>query len=303
MAFGLIRSRLNMAANGRSANASALTGGTAIGEPTERRSRLVIRWRAVVVPVGFTLLAFALVLCRLGGHPGFAYNWEAYTAWRFFPFWEHPSTVVFDLTDGLMTDSGFSPVVALPAWAGFAIGGVGLTSLRVPIAVIAALAVPLTWLVGTRFADSAVSTIEPGQTSPKGTRSAPTRVVAVVELVPVMAAVLLALSPAYLVYARTATVAGISLTPALLTIYALVRVLQNPRRWQWLAALQVLLVLNSYAYAVIRFLWLIALVLLIGEILWRRGERRWFFVALGITAATLPAALVLLDQHPSYDPR
>ncbi|MGH2534363.1 MAG: glycosyltransferase family 39 protein, partial [Thermomicrobiales bacterium] len=232
--------------------------------------------RTVGIPTALTLLGLAVVLIRLGSHPGFAYNWETYTAWRFFPFWDSPSGLIFDLTDGLMTDSGFSPLVALPAWVGFTIGGVGLTSLRVPIALIAAVAVPLTWLVGRRIAGSST---------------------------PVMAAILLALSPAFLIYARSATVVGISLAPALLTIYALIRVLQNPRSWRWLAVLAAMLILNSYAYAVIRFLWPIALVLLAGEVLWRRGARRWFLVALGMTAATLPAALVVFDHHPDYDPR
>jgi hypothetical protein len=64
-----------------------------------------------------------------------------------------------------------------------------------------------------------------------------------------------------------------------------------------------MLILNSYAYAVIRFLWPISIVLLAGEFLWRRGERRGFLAALLLTIAVLPGALVVIDQHPSNDPR
>ena len=36
-------------------------------------------------------LALALLLVGIGSHPPFVYNWEEYTAWRFFPFWDRPT--------------------------------------------------------------------------------------------------------------------------------------------------------------------------------------------------------------------
>ncbi len=105
------------------------------------------------MPIGLYALAALLLTVRIGEHPGFAYNWESYTAWRYFTFWEGPDRTVADvlaLTDGLMTDSGQGPLVGLPVWVGFALGGVGLAAMRLPVALLAAGAVPLLWLVGRR---------------------------------------------------------------------------------------------------------------------------------------------------------
>ena len=225
---------------------------------------------ALAVPATLYAFSAALLLFNIGGHPAFAYNWEHYTAWNLFPFWDRGTGNIFQFTQGLMTDSGYSPLVVLPAWLGFKLGGVGLVSLRIPIALIAATAAPLLWLFGKRVAG---------------------------ETIALLAAILLSLSPVFLLYGRTATSVGISLVPALATAYVLLRVLQNPRDLRWLVALQVLLVLNSYGYAPIRFLWPISLALLVYELARRRGERRWFLFALVITLCVLPAVLVATDTH------
>lgn len=223
----------------------------------------------VLVPIALYLGAAVLLLVRLGSHPGFAYNWESYTAWEVFSFWDHPSRTIFSLTDGLMTDSGNSPLIALPAWLSFRLFGIGLTQLRLPVVLIGAAAVPLTWLVGRRLV---------------GRRPA------------LLGAILLALSPVYLLYGRTATLVGISLTPALLTIYALVRVLQGERAWRWLLALQLLLVLDAYAYAPIRFLWPLSLALFASELIWRRDRWRWRLGCLLLTLLVLPLVLLAIDR-------
>ncbi|HET8523929.1 MAG TPA: glycosyltransferase family 39 protein [Thermomicrobiales bacterium] len=234
--------------------------------------------RVAVTPIALYLFSAVLLLFRIGGHPNYNYNWESYTAWEFFPFWEHPTRHIFGLTDGLMTDSGRSPLIILPAWLGFQLGGAGLTSLRVPIALIAALAVPLVWLAARRLTTLWTATL---------------------------AAALLAVAPAFILYARTATVVGISVAPALLTVYALLRVLQRPTGWNWgwLIALQILLIADSYAYAPIRFLWPMSVVLFLGEIIWRRGLRWRFAIACLVTAIVLPAVLILIDEAPGHNPR
>jgi hypothetical protein len=174
-----------------------------------------------------------------------------------------------------MTDSSHSALTVLPAWLGFAVGGIGLASMRAPIALIAAGAVPLLWLVGRRMFGQSVG---------------------------LLAAILLSLSPVFLLYGRTATIVGISLVPALLTIYALVRVLKRPQDWRWLVGLQVLLLLGAYAYATIRFLWPLSLILLVVEWIFRRGERRALLLAFGVTVLTLPTMLVAVQYGPGGDP-
>src|SRR5262249_12547153 len=158
---------------------------------------------------------------HLGDHPAFIYNWEAYTTRAVFAFWDHPSPAILRSTEGLMTDSGFSPFVALPTWLAFRLGGVGLTSLRVATALLAAGAVPLLCAVGRRFVGAATA---------------------------LLAALLLAFSPVFLLYGRTATFVCLSLVPALATTAILLRVLQHPRELRWLIALQALLIAGIYFY-------------------------------------------------------
>lgn len=192
-------------------------------------------WRtALAVPLtmlALYLVAAILLLVRLDAHPAYAYNWEEYTAYGVFAFWDRATPGILRLTGGLMTDSSFSPLVVLPSWLLFKLAGVGLWSLRVATALQAALAVPLLWWTGRHFV---------------GPRAA------------LLASALLALSPVFLLYGRTATLVGLSLGPALATIEALRRVWHNPADRRWLYALQGLLILNSYCYAPIRFLWPLA---------------------------------------------
>ncbi|HKP52690.1 MAG TPA: glycosyltransferase family 39 protein [Chloroflexia bacterium] len=237
--------------------------------------RTFIKAQKLIVPVSLYVVAAALLLFRIGGHPPFVYNWDSYTAWGLFGFWDHPSLDVLRLNQGLMTDSSHSALTILPAWLGLAVGGIGLAALRAPFALIAAGAVPLLWLVGRRMFGQSVG---------------------------LLAAILLALSPVFLLYGRTATLVGISLVPALLTIYALMRVLQRPQGWGWLVGLQILLLLGAYAYAPIRFLWPLSLMLLLVEWIWRRSERRALLVAFGVTIVTLPAMLVAVQYGPGGGP-
>lgn len=187
------------------------------------------------ITLGLYALAAILLLLRLGEHPAYAFNWEPYTAYGLFAFWDHPSFHIFRATDGLITDSSFSPFVILPGWLAFKLGGVGLTAMRVATALSAAGAVPLLWWTGRHF-------IGPWAAG--------------------LAALLLALSPVYLLYGRTATLVALSLAPALITVEALRRVLHHPGDRRWLLILQAALILNTYGYAPVRFLWLVAVAFL-----------------------------------------
>ncbi len=226
-------------------------------------------WAGVVVPLALYAFTVVLLCWNIGGHPGFIYNWEQYTAKDLLVFQAAPSLEIFRPTDGLMTNSGTSPLIVLPIWLAFEFGNVGLTALRLPIALLAGLAVPLLWLLGRRLAGTGTATL---------------------------AALLLALTPSFLLYARTATLVGLSVAPTLATALLLYRVLQRPQRWWALLGLQALLIVNTYAYAPIRILWPLSLALLGWELLWRRRERRWFLLALLLTAIALPTFIIAADQ-------
>ena len=221
---------------------------------------------ALLLPLGLYALAAGLLLLHLDSHPGFPYNWEPATARGFFAFADRPSPAIFGVTEGLMTDSGDSPLLVLPAWLTTGALGVGLAALRLPAALLSAAAVPLLWWLGRRLSGPATG---------------------------LLAALLLALSPVFLLYGRTATTVGLSLLPALATVAALHQVLRRPGRLRGILALQGLLLLDAYAYAPIRFLWLLSLALLAGA--WWQGRRRktGHGRALLITVLVLPLFLAL----------
>jgi 4-amino-4-deoxy-L-arabinose transferase-like glycosyltransferase len=219
-----------------------LVGTAVAGTATTRR-----RWRSDLL-VALTLYggSAALLLARIAEHPAFLYNWEAYTTYQVLAFWEQPTWHIFHATEGLMTDSGGSPLIALPAWLAFHVAGVSLGALRVPVALLAALAVPLLGLVGRAFVGRGAA---------------------------LLAALLLAISPVFLLYGRTATLVGLSLVPTLATAWVLLRLLREPERWHWVAAFQVALIAGMYAYAPVRFLWPLGAALLAVE-MWLRPAAR-----------------------------
>lgn len=208
--------------------------------------------------------AALLLLFDLDWHPPVYFNWEEYTAWGIFNFLDAPTIAHFAPNDGLMTDSGRSPLVVGPVLLGWHFLGTGdLLGLRLPLALLAALAVPLCWRFGRRLV---------------GERPA------------LLAAVLLALSPVFLLYGRTATSVGLSLVPALGTAWLLLRVLDSPTLAR-VALLQVALIADGFAYAPIRFLWPIALAALALEVVLRPGKRGALVNALVITLLVLPGWL------------
>ena len=223
------------------------------------------------------LVAAAPLLARLGAAPPFPYNWEAYTGWHLLDDWvDQPPDLarVLALTDGLMTDSGQGPLVGVPAWLGVHVGGVGLWSLRAPVAIVAALAVPLLWLAGRRLL--------PERTA-------------------LLAALLLAAAAPFLFSGRTATLVGISLVPELLALLALVGTLaatDAKTGWRWLAVLQLALLAGEYAYAPVRLLWPVSAAALAAALFADRGRGRdrvrWRAAALLLTATALPVGLVAI---------
>ena len=227
------------------------------------------------------LALYALALLAIlaptpfGSHPPWAYNWEGYAAWRWETFWTAPAGPTLQIlapTDGLMTDSGQGPLIGLPVALGVALSGFDLHAMRVPVEVLAALSVPLLWLLGRRVVGTGPGTL---------------------------AALLLAVSPAFLFYGRTATLVGASLVPLLLSALALARVLEPglPHRWLWRreGALAASMLLGIYAYAPVRLVWPLALVA-VGLAAWRNRARRGVLLrCLLLSLLIVPVAVLALS--------
>ncbi|MBA2598866.1 MAG: glycosyltransferase family 39 protein [Chloroflexia bacterium] len=234
--------------------------------------------------VALYLLAAAALLLPwpFGAHPAWAYNWEGYTAWRWATYWEPPTGPTFDIwapTDGLMTDSGQGPLVGLPVAIGIALGGVRLEAMRIPVTLVAAAAIPVFWLLGRRLIGSGVATL---------------------------AALLLATSPVFLLYARTATLVGISLLPLLLSVLALVRVLDaGPGEgWRWgrEGLLAASLLLGIYAYAPVRLVWPIAVAMLCLAAARDPIRRKILLRTAVLCALIVPAATMTLERLAAPEP-
>lgn len=207
-----------------------------------------------------------LLLYRLGSHPAFPYNWENYTIWYFLDFWHQPVRDLLQLTDGVMTDSGKSPLAVIPIWIIFKTIGIGLFQLRLPFAILSGLVIPVFWLVTKRIS---------------GIRTAN------------LAIVLLIISPVFLLYGRTATLVGISLLPMIITVYVLLRFLQKPAQWYWLIILQILFMINTYGYTPIRFLWVLSIFIFLLELVLAPAKRYIFMLAAAATILILPLYLTL----------
>lgn len=252
--------------------------------------------KVALLPIGLFFAGLIVVLARIGSHPPFVYNWENYTLWKGFPFWSNPSLDVFDLTDGLMTDSGRSWLVDAPAWVAFELFGQHLWALRAATGIIAAIAVPLTWILGRRWA-AAIFGSNHEDALERTSRSQAAIWAATV------AALLLPLLPSWLLYARTATLVGLSVAPALLTVLLIDQVRRLSAWWPvWLVLLQGSLLLDAWGYAPIRFLYPMAVVYFVVELLFH--SRRWkaFVVVIGVTTLALPALLAAVDQEPGWHP-
>ncbi len=230
------------------------------------------------------LLAGAALLAPwpFGAHPEWAANWEGYTAWRWATYWaapHGPTVEIWAPTDGLMTDSGQGPLVGAPVALGMALTGVGLEGMRLPVALLAACAVPLLWLVGRRVVGAGAATV---------------------------AALLLAMSPAFLFYGRTATLVGVSLVPLLLSVLALMRVLEaGPGAgWSWRreGALAGAMLLGIYAYAPVRLVWPLAVGVLGVEAIRHRGRRAVLLRAAVVCALIVPATTMGLEQLAAAEP-
>ncbi|MCL5107700.1 MAG: glycosyltransferase family 39 protein [Chloroflexi bacterium] len=237
---------------------------------------------SVSVPGRTTVHALPLLLytgsvvilsLALAGQPPFLYNWEEYTVWKLMPGLADPARALLAslrLNDGLMTNSGETPVVLAPLLLLTSLFGPDLLTLRVFPVAFTSLAVPLVYLVGLEVYDR--------QTA-------------------LLAAAFTATSACFALYARTATNVGISLVPALLTLWLWLRWQRRPSP-EIAFLLGLLFVAEAYFYATTRFLVLLA-VPLVAVTLWRQRP------ASALTQAGLvflPLVLFLAWQRPAAPP-
>jgi hypothetical protein len=111
----------------------------------------------------------------------------------------------------------------------------------------------------------------------------------------------MALLPAYLVYARTATDVGISLVPMLLTVYVLLRLLDGPHKWWWALTLQATLLLGAYAYAPVRFLWPFSVGIMVLEAMLRKEQRKRLLISAALTVVVMAGTITALDYDHGHD--
>jgi hypothetical protein len=268
-------------ARGTAGTLLPLPDASAWSRPLHLATQGSVVWPALV---GLYLVASLALLAPwpFGAHPAWAYNWEDYAAWRWASYWEAPAgpnLAILAPTDGLMTDSGRGPLTGLPISIGVALFGFGIEAMRLPVALVAAAAPPLLWLIGRRLVGAGPATF---------------------------AALLLALSPPFLVYGRTATLVGVSLVPLLVTALALARVLDPSAdsRWRWQreGLLVVSLLLGIDAYAPVRLLWPLTVGLLGLHTLWHRARRGVLLKTLVLGLLAVPVALMGLAQVTAPDP-
>lgn len=237
------------------------------------------------IPCALYLLAVIALLSPwpFGALPSWAYNWEGYTAWRWATYWEPPVGPTFEIwapTDGLMTDSGHGPLVGLPVSLGIAIAGFNVDAMRVPVALLAATSTPLLWQFARPVAGNGPA---------------------------FLAALLLATSPAFLLYGRTATLVGVSLVPLLLTAAVLGRVVSAAPnagwRWRREGFLVGTVMLGAFTYAPVRLLWPLTVVVLALLAIRQRDRRRVLLTTALACLLAAPVVTMILEQAVQRDPQ
>jgi hypothetical protein len=179
----------------------------------------------------FIAFASLLLFININKHPQTLYNWETYTLSRTYQVetYIHASqlSTYSQFTDGLMTDSAYSPFVGLPIRKLIHVFGLHLWSIRLFPVVIGILTAVVSFLF-----------------------------IRMIFSVPIafLSTFFLVSSQAYLLYSRTATNVGISLFPFILTLTIIYKIWNNPLIYRYYLYLIGMLFINSYFYTPIRFL-------------------------------------------------
>ncbi|MGH2617530.1 MAG: glycosyltransferase family 39 protein, partial [Thermomicrobiales bacterium] len=159
------------------------------------------------------------------------------------------------------------------------LAGFGLEAMRIPVALLAAASVPVVWLLGRRILGSGPATV---------------------------ATLLLATSPVFLVYGRTATLVGVSTLPLLLSALALARVLAAGATdgWSWRreGVFAGSLLLGIFAYAPVRLVWPLAVGMLCLAALRSRTRRPVLVRTALLGMLIVPGAMMALERFAAPEP-
>lgn len=175
-----------------------------------------------------TIVSAVLLFYNLGQQPPTLYNWESYTVWKILDeqFLTQPKINHFQITDGLMTDSGISPVMYYPVRFLTSRFGSSLLMLRVWPAFLALCGVVMFFLFISKVFKPKLALIS---------------------------TLLLSSSQAFLLYGRTATIVGPTIVAEVATVIVLYYGLLFKPSVKLLILAIFLLVSNTYFYAPLRF--------------------------------------------------
>ncbi len=200
-----------------------------------------LRWlsaNAVIV------LVFILLFVKLNTYPNTLYNWENYSLASIFHYRFSDTKITLekylDATDGLMTDSGDTLATGLPMYLITKQFGYELGWMRVWSAGLSLLGIISFFLLMTKVFGHRISTL---------------------------ATFFFGTSQAFLLYGRTATNVGPTLLMEMLSVSVIYYFLKKTDSLKLLITSVILILVNYYFYAPIRFFTPI-LLLLIGRLLW-----------------------------------
>lgn len=245
--------------------------------------RLVMSWRKtmasrkVQIAVAVLLLNAVVVLFyQLGSYPGRLSNWEEFSVWGIFQRqYGEQTKSFFAMGEGLMTDSKDSPLIVLPAILLSNSGSLDLLALRFFNATLGIVTILVFFYYVRRYFSGTVA---------------------------VIAAILLLNSQIFLVYMRTATIVGPSLLFSLVTMYLLVELWKNPRRYIYYGYILLSLAINSFLYAPIRFLLPLVVVVIVlrwfmAVLVMRRNAKE--FALIYYTAVLSVVVFLLVPNSPA----
>ncbi|HNQ17035.1 MAG TPA: hypothetical protein PKJ26_00110 [Candidatus Woesebacteria bacterium] len=188
------------------------------------------RYCSLLISIIICIFTGCLLFYNLNNYPPTLYNWENYSVWNIFQQRFNEPTIsmasYFQRADGLMTESGFSPIVGLPMYLITEIFGYSLETLRIWPATLTIIGVLVFFLFILKVFGKKISAI---------------------------ATILLITSQGFLLYGRTATNVAPTLLAESVTAALIYYFLLKPKSFALFLSALVMVVINYFFYAPIRF--------------------------------------------------
>ena len=185
---------------------------------------------SLLISIIICIVAGCLLFYNLNNYPPALYNWENYSVWNIFQQRFNEPTIsmasYFQKADGLMTESGFSPIVGLPMYLITESFGYSLETLRIWPATLTIIGVLVFFLFISKVFGKKISAI---------------------------ATILLITSQGFLLYGRTATNVAPTLLAESVTAALIYYFLLKPKSFALFLSALVIVVINYFFYAPIRF--------------------------------------------------